>query len=144
MKFSVYSWMIQSLYTAYMWRIKLQPLNWELIEKPHMEKFPTKHHVEVIWILHCMQHLIWSKLYQMMTWLYSTGILPVHKETTIQPLPLIPSALRSTRNQMIWTMSLKIHSVQSSVCQYTSFSAILEVPLALSAKSLGLTFGNAL
>lgn len=82
-----------------------------LLKNPHMEKFPTKHHVEVIWILHCTQHLIRSKLYQMMTWLYSVGILPAHKETTIQPFPLNPSTLRSTRNQMMWAMSLKIHSL---------------------------------
>lgn len=83
--------MLQSLYTRHMRRRKLKPLNWELIIKTHMEKFPTKHHVEVIWTLQCTQCLIGNELYQMMTWLYSIGILPVHKETTIQPFPLTPS-----------------------------------------------------
>lgn len=36
--------------------------------------------------------------------------------------------LRSTRNQIMCTKSLKIHSLYSYLCQHTSFSSILEVP----------------
>lgn len=35
-----------------------------------------------------MQRPIRSKLYQIMTWLYSVWILPAHKETTIQSFSL--------------------------------------------------------
>lgn len=99
-----------------------KPLNSELIKKPHMEKFPTKYHVEVIWILHWMQCLIKSKLYHMMTWLCSTRILPAHKETTIQTFLLTPSTVRSTRNQIRWILSLKILSLVQSLAAYFIFS----------------------
>ena len=114
MKFHVYSWTIQSLYTAHMRRRKHKPLNWEVIKKHTHGKFPTKHHVEVTRILHCTQRLIRSKLNQMMTWLHSVGILPAHKETTTQPFPLIPS---------IWGLQ---ESKQCEQCpwKYTLFSPL--------------------
>lgn len=127
--------MLQSLYTAHMWRRKLKPLNWELIKKTPMEKFPTKHHMEVIWIPHGTQCLIRNELFQMMTWIYSTGILPGHKETTIQPFPLIPSSLRSTRNQMIWTMSLNIYilfsPISASILHFQPFWKCLKLCLQI-------------